>query len=103
LALTGVGFSLFSSPNANAIMGAVPRSDYGRAASAMAVMRVIGQMSSMGLVALVFAMLLGPVQITPDVYPVLTRAIHVCFAVGALLAFGGITLSLARGRVHAVA
>ncbi len=103
LALTGLGFSLFSSPNANAIMGAVPRSDYGRAASAMSVMRVIGQMSSMGLVALVFALLLGPVQITPEVYPTLTRAIHVCFAAGAVLALGAIVLSLARGRVHAAA
>ena len=69
----------------------------------MSVMRVIGQMSSMGLVALVFALLLGPVQITPEVYPALTRAIHVCFAAGAVLALGAIVLSLARGRVHAAA
>ena len=103
LVLTGIGFSLFSSPNANAIMGSVSRSDYSRAASAMAVMRVIGQMTSMGLVAVVFALTLGPVHITPEIYPVLTRAIHVCFAVAALLALAGIGLSLARGRMHAAA
>lgn len=101
LVLTGLGFSLFSSPNANAIMGAVVASDYGRAASAMAVMRVIGQMSSMGLVAMVFALMIGPVPITPAVFPELTRAIHTCFAVAALLALGGVALSLARGRMHA--
>lgn len=100
LVLTGLGFSLFSSPNANAIMGAVERSDYSRAASAMAVMRVIGQMSSMGLVAMVFALMIGPVPITPAVYPELTRAIHTCFAIAALLALGGVALSLARGRMH---
>lgn len=100
LLVTGLGFSLFSSPNANAIMAAVPRSDYGRASSAMAVMRVLGQMASMGLVALVFALLLGPVHIEPTVYPALERAIHACFLAAALLACGGIPLSLARGRMH---
>ena len=37
LLTTGLGFSLFTSPNANAIMGAVGRGDYGRATAAMAV------------------------------------------------------------------
>ena len=101
LLLTGFGFSLFSSPNANAIMAAVPRSDYGRTSSAMAVMRVIGQMASMGLVALIFALILGPVHIEPSVYPALERAIHLCFGIAALLALAGMPLSLARGRMHA--
>ena len=101
LVLSGVGFSLFSSPNANAIMGAVALNDYGRAASTMAVMRVVGQMASMGLVAMVFSVLIGPVQITPDVYPRLESAIQTCFALSALLAILGVGLSLARGRMHA--
>ncbi|MGB1881898.1 MAG: MFS transporter, partial [Gammaproteobacteria bacterium] len=101
LVLSGVGFSLFSSPNANAIMGAVALNDYGRAASTMAVMRVVGQMASMGLVAMVFSVLIGPVQITPDVYPRLESAIQTCFALSALLAILGVVLSLARGRMHA--
>jgi len=101
LLMTGFGFSLFSSPNANAIMAAVPRSDYGRTSSAMAVMRVIGQMASMGLVALIFALILGPVHIEPSVYPALERAIHLCFGIAAALALAGMPLSLARGRMHA--
>ncbi len=100
LLITGLGFSLFSSPNTNAVMGAVDHRDYGRASSAIAVMRVVGQMSSMGLVAMVFALGLGPVQITPDVYPALGRAITVCFTVGATLCAAGMILSLVRGRVH---
>ncbi|MEX2482613.1 MAG: MFS transporter [Gammaproteobacteria bacterium] len=100
LLMTGFGFSLFSSPNANAIMAAVSRSDYGRTSSAMAVMRVMGQMVSMGVVALIFALVLGPVHIEPAVYPVLAHAIELCFAVAALLALAGMPLSLWRGRIH---
>lgn len=103
LVLTGIGFALFTSPNANAIMGAVTRSDYGRAASAMAVMRVIGQLLSMGVVAMVFALLLGPREITVSLYPELARAIRLCFAVGAACCAAGIAMSLARGRMHAPA
>lgn len=103
LVVSGIGFSLFTSPNANAIMGAVGRSEYGRAAAAMSVMRVIGQMSSMGLVAMIFAVTLGPVQITPAVYPTLASSITLCFTVAAALCAAGIVLSLSRGRVHAPA
>lgn len=100
LALSGVGFSLFSSPNANAIMAAVERSAYAQASSAMSVMRVLGQLTSMGLVALMFALLLGPVAITPAVYPQLGRAIALSFAVGGALCLAATALSLARGVVH---
>ncbi len=103
LVVTGLGFSLFATPNANAIMGAVGRSDYGRAAGATAVMRVVGQMTSMGLVAMIFALLLGPREITPDLYPELAHAIRLCFMIGAGLCACGIALSLSRGRMHATA
>lgn len=100
LLTTGLGFSLFTSPNANAIMGAVGRGDYGRATAAMAVMRVVGQMASMGSVAMVFALWLGPVRITRAVYPALGNAIAICFTLGAILCTLGIILSLTRGRMH---
>ena len=100
LAICGFGFSLFSSPNVNAIMGAVPPRDYSRASGAMSVMRVMGQLTSMGLVAVIMALWLGPVAIEPAVYDRLGHAIATCFASGALLSGFGIALSLARGRVH---
>ena len=100
LLTTGVGFSLFSSPNVNAIMGTVGRNDYGRVASAISVARVVGQMSSMGLVAMVMALWVGPVHIEPAVYPQLACAISTCFGIGAALCACGIGLSLARGRMH---
>lgn len=101
LLTTGFGFSLFSSPNANAIMSAVERGAYARASSAMSVMRVMGQLTSMGAVATIFSILLGPVAITPQVYPALGHAISVCYAFGAVMCLLGVALSLARGDAHA--
>jgi EmrB/QacA subfamily drug resistance transporter len=97
----GLGFSLFSSPNANAIMGSVASHQYGIAGSSVATMRVIGQVTSMGIVAMVFALLLGPVQITPDIYPQLEHALRWCFGVSAAFCLPGIYLSLVRGRSRA--
>ena len=97
----GLGFSLFSSPNANAIMGSVASHQYGIAGSSVATMRVIGQVSSMGIVAMVFALILGPVQITPEVYPQLEYALHWCFAVSAAFCLPGIYLSLVGTKTRA--
>ena len=47
------GFQFVSTPNAHAIMGSSDGNDYGRAASAMSVMRVLGLVMRMGMVALV--------------------------------------------------
>src|SRR3989304_1497369 len=63
LIITRLGFSLFSSPNTNAIMSAVEKRFYGSAAGSIATMRVLGQMSSMVLVTLVFALIIGQVEI----------------------------------------
>ena len=96
----GLGFSLFSTPNAHAIMGSSSGSDYGRAASAMSVMRVLGQMMSMGMVAMVFASVLGTQQITAKIYDSLNLALGICFGAGTILCLVGVFLSLARGRLH---
>ena len=100
LVTTGVGFSMFSSPNTNAIMGAVEKRYYGSASGSLATMRVLGQMSSMVLVTLVFALVIGQVEIQPANYINLQTAIHLCFAIAASLCLPGIAFSLARGRMH---
>jgi EmrB/QacA subfamily drug resistance transporter len=102
LMTTGLGFSLFSSPNANAIMGSVGAEQYGIAASSVATMRVIGQVSSMGIVAMAFAGTIGPVQITPEVYPQLEQAITLSLVVAGGLCLPGIYLSLVRGRMRVI-
>jgi len=65
-------------------------------------MRVIGQLASMGIVAMAFAVTLGPVQITPEVYPQLGHALRLSFCIAAGLCLAGIYLSLVRGRMHSV-
>ena len=100
LVITGLGFSLFSSPNSNAIMSAVEKRYYGSAAGSIATMRTLGQMNSMVLVTLVFALVIGQVEIRPDNFPDLQRAITMCFSLTAILCIPGILFSLARGNLH---
>lgn len=100
LILTGMGFSLFSSPNANAIMSTVEKRYYGAAAGSLATMRIIGQMMSMVLVVLVFAMFVGSVEIEPSMYHSLEQAIRMCFFIAAGLCVPGAMFSLVRGRIH---
>jgi len=100
LLLTGGGFALFSSPNVNAIMGSVDRQHLGSASGAVSTMRVLGQMSSMGLITVVFALLLGPVRIAPENYPALMQCIRISFLVAAGMTLVAIFFSMARGEMH---
>ncbi len=100
LITTGVGISLFSSPNINAIMGSVERRYYGSATGSVATMRILGQLSSMALITSVFALIIGAVEIEPSNYARLERAISLVFTLAALLCVPGILFSLARGRMH---
>ncbi len=100
LIVTGLGFGLFSSPNANAIMSAVDKQYYGSATGSLATMRILGQMMSMVLVTLVLAMVMGQVKIEPAVFQNLQKAISYCFLVSAGICIPGFVLSLIRGRMH---
>lgn len=100
LFVIGFGFSLFSSPNANAIMGSVGGDDYGRAAGAMSVMRVLGQMGSMALMTFVVNIFLGDQQITPLLYPQLLKVLQLVFSLGCVLCLVGSFLSYSRGQMH---
>ena len=100
LILLGFGYALFSSPNMNAIMGSVERKFYGVASGMLATMRLIGQMLSMGIATLLFALFLGRVEITPDLYPLFATSARVAFAVFAILCVIGVFASLARGDIR---
>ena len=100
LIITGFGFSLFSSPNANAIMSAVDKHFYGSATGSLATMRTLGQMTSMVVVTLVFSMIIGQITIEPSIYEDLMQAISVCFFISASLCIPGFIFSLIRGRMH---
>ena len=85
--LVGFGFSLFSSPNTNAILSSVDRKYLGAASGTVATMRVVGQMFSMGIVTLVFALMLGPVQFSPERHGQLLASINASFVAASALCF----------------
>ena len=63
--LQGIGMGLFSSPNMNAIMSSVPPKDAPTASASQATMRTIGQTMSLGLLTLVFAWIMGNLELAP--------------------------------------
>lgn len=97
---TGTGFALFSSPNVNAIMGAVEKKHVGVASGATSTIRVIGQMFSMAVVTLIFALVMGPVRITSEHFSLLEKSISTCFLISAGLCSVGIYFSLSRGNLR---
>ncbi len=103
LIFIGLGFALFSSPNTNAVMSSVEKRDLGIAAATLGTMRLTGQMLSLGIAALVFALVMGRVQITPETYPLFLSAMQIAFLIFAVLCVGGIVASLVRGKVRPAA
>jgi len=100
LVLMGFGFALFSSPNTNAVMSSAPKTAYGVASATLATMRQVGITFSMGVAMLMFALYMGRVQITPEYYPLFQESMKTSFIIFAILCFGGIFASLARGKVR---
>ena len=101
LVLCGLGFAAFSSPNTSAIMGSVPRRQYGVASATTGVMRLVGQMLSMGIAALIIALYVGEVQITHAEHAAFLRAFRTGFLVCAGLCLAGVLASLTRGKLRA--
>jgi MFS family permease len=94
----GLGFGLFSSPNTNAAMSAVNKKFYGVASGTLGTMRLLGQMFSLAIAVLLFELFIGRVQITPEYYPLFLKSVRTAFIIFAILCFGGIFASLARGK-----
>lgn len=100
LALIGLGFAFFSSPNNNAIMGAVSKEKYGVAASSLATMRMSGQAVSMSIVALAMAASGGSEAISSNSAGMVLSSIRTSLFIFTVLSAIGIFFSLKRGRVR---
>ena len=72
--LQGIGMGLFSSPNMNAIMSSVPPKDAPTASASQATMRTIGQTMSLGLLTLVFAWVMGNLELAPQYATMIVQA-----------------------------
>ncbi|HOT06916.1 MAG: putative transporter [Methanosaeta sp. PtaB.Bin039] len=99
-ATLGFGLALFSSPNTNAIMSAVERKYYGVASATLGTMRLLGQMTSMSLAMLIFALYMGRVEIVPEYYERFLDATRAAFLLFSMLCAAGVATSLARGDMH---
>ncbi|MFH0967973.1 MAG: MFS transporter, partial [Methanobacteriota archaeon] len=100
LAVLGLGYGLFSSPNTNAIMSSVDSHYLGLASGMVSTMRAIGQLISLAITMMVFSVIIGTVQITPDVYDQLLSSTLVIFGIFTVLSILGIYTSYTRGPVR---
>ena len=95
LSLMGMGFGLFSSPNANAVMSCVDKSIYGVASATLGTMRTIGQTMSMALVALIFSANIRYSNAKVSMYD-----IKIIFFISIIITFISLIFSLLRGKIR---
>jgi EmrB/QacA subfamily drug resistance transporter len=100
LLILGFGFAMFSSPNMNAIMSSVEKRYLGIASGTVATMRLIGQMGSMAISMVMFAVIIGRVEIAPENYPQFIRCVNLSFSIFFVLCIVGVFFSLFRGELR---
>ena len=90
----GVGFGLFSPPNTNVIMSSVPPKDTSVASAAVSTMRTVGQAMSIGILTLVFAFVMGNVEIVEQNYPLLISSCQITCIICVVLCIASVFASL---------
>lgn len=98
LAVTGLGFAFFSSPNTNAILSCVEKKDYGAANAVVSTMRSIGQAAGMVIVTIVVSFMLPGTQLEQAEPEKLLEVIRISFIIFAVLCVVGIFISLLRKK-----
>ena len=81
-------------------MSSVENRYYGVASATVATMRQVGMTLSMGIAAVLFAVYIGKVQITPEYYDAFLKSVKVAFIIFSCLCVAGVFASLARGKMH---
>lgn len=98
LVLVGIGFGLFSTPNNNAIMGAVHSSELGVASASMNLARTIGNLLGMSMVNFLVHVFLGDAQFVPEQYPALLHTIEIALNLALGCVVLACVLSALRGK-----
>jgi EmrB/QacA subfamily drug resistance transporter len=98
LIFLGLGFAFFSSPNTKAIMSSVDRRIFGVASAVVGTMRQVGMTFSMGCVMMILSLHLGRAEVHAENAEAFVDSMRTAFTVFAVMCFGGIFASLARGQ-----
>ena len=102
LVIVGFGFGTFSSPNTNSVMSSVDRKNLGIASATISTMRVLGQILSMAIAAMVIHIFLGKAKMSEKNVELFMDSSRVIFIIFAILCFFGVFASLARGKNNIV-
>jgi MFS family permease len=98
LALVGLGFGLFSTPNNNAIMGAVKEQEVGVASASMNLSRTIGNLVGMSIVNLMMHYYIGDATFSADTNPELMSKISLALKMSLSFVVIACVISALRGR-----
>ena len=98
LIVVGLGFGFFSSPNTNAVMSSVEKKFLGTASATISTMRLMGQILSMAIAAMIMHIFLGDAKIMKTNVSQFMESAKVIFMIFAVLCFIGVFASLARGK-----
>ena len=96
LAVMGLGFAIFSSPNTNAIMSAVDDADRSSASSISSTMRTAGQTTGMAILTIITGVIMGSMSLNDAPLETIVRVMHTSFIVFSGVCFIGIFISLQR-------
>jgi len=96
LALLGLGFALFASPNMTSIMDSVTPAHYGIAASFVATMRTTGMLTAMTLITFILHLFMGEAPVTPQTAGAYLTGMHTGFIIFTGLGLVGVLCSLGR-------
>jgi len=96
----GLGFALFSSPNMNTIMSSVQKNQLGLASGSASTMRVVGQIISMTIATIFFAVLFDKQAVEEVTNPLFLKALKMGFITSAIIGVSGIYFSLSRGKIE---
>ena len=92
--LQGVGMGLFTTPNTNAIMSSVPPNETPNASAAQSAMRTIGQTMSLGLLTLIFAWIMGSLELSAQYADMIVQASQlvciICTAICVIAVFASL-------------
>jgi len=100
LAFIGAGFGLFTTPNTNAVMSSVESKKYGIASAILGSMRLMGQMISMAVAAMIINIFIGKNIISDDNIDLFMDGAKSIFLIFVALCFIGVFASLARGKTN---